>query len=70
MNKHLTYDEYFEEYNKPTLIYKNYFEQQKELDRLNNKLNKIKKYINSHTRKMVAELGSDKINDKKCFIFV
>ena len=45
MKEHLTYDEYFDIYNKPTLIYKNYFEQQQEIDRLNNIINKLDEYL-------------------------
>lgn len=45
MNKHLTYEEFFDEFQTYDLIYKNYFEQRKEIDRLETILNNIHNYI-------------------------
>ena len=45
MNKHLTYEEFFDEFQTYDLIYKNYFEQRKEIDRLNTIINNIHNYI-------------------------
>ena len=45
MNKHYTFQEYIEKFSSIQDSYEYYFEQQKELDRLNNIINDLKKDI-------------------------
>jgi hypothetical protein len=61
MNKHLTYDEYFDTYYKPTLIYKNYFEQVKEIDELQQKLQRKDNIIKimENYLELIYDLGYD-----------
>ena len=61
MNKHLTYDEYFEVYYKPTLIYKNYFEQAKEIDDLQTRWNSLREWLEKDKSK---DLKSKQVLDK------
>lgn len=46
MNKHLTYEEWFNEYGSYEQAYKGYFNQQKEIERLNNIINELEKELN------------------------
>ena len=63
MNKHLTYDEYFEVYYKPTLIYKNYFEQAKEIDDLQTRWNSLREWLEELTIPTKTEYGDTTFYD-------
>lgn len=45
MNKHYTFQEYIENFSSIQDSYDYYFEQQKEIDRLNNIIDELEKYI-------------------------
>ena len=52
MNKHYTFQEYLEKFSSIQDSYEYYFEQQKELDRLNNIINELENYLEENILKL------------------
>ena len=48
MNKHYTFQEYLENFSSIQDSYDYYFEQQKEIDRLNNIINELEKWVDEY----------------------
>ena len=65
MNKHLTYEEWFNEYGSYEEAYKGYFNQQKEIDRLNNIIDELEKTIENRLMAVPDDVLDDEIEEIK-----